>query len=98
MWLRMGVLVRFFGPETSGIHHSVRLEAPRLRGRAEEVGFPLGQVDLDPESVDLEEVFEKHSHMDEDFVDVKDQVYARRALLIAAAGGHKLLTLWTIPP
>ena len=38
---------------------------------AEAVGFLSGQVDMDPETVDLEEVFAQHSHMEEDFVDVK---------------------------
>jgi magnesium chelatase family protein len=45
---------------------------------AEAVGFLSGQVDLDPESVDLEELFAQHSHRDEDFVDVKGQEYPKR--------------------
>ena len=43
-----------------------------------------GQVDMDPEAVDLDDLFAQHSHMEEDFVDVKGQDYAKRALLIAA--------------
>ncbi len=65
---------------------------------AEAVGFLTGQVDMDPEAVDLDDLFAQHSHMEEDFVDVKGQDYAKRALLIAAVGSRNVLTLWSISP
>ena len=44
-----------------------RRRTQRLSGGhlAEAVGFLFGQLEIDPDMVDLKELFAKHSHMDE---------------------------------
>ncbi len=60
---------------------------------SEAVGFLSGSLDLEPASIDLEQVFTQLARTEDDFVDVKGQDYAKRALLIAASGAHNVLMI-----
>jgi len=48
---------------------------------------------LSPHKVNIRDVFEQHRRTDIDFADVKGQEHAKRALEVAAAGGHNIVML-----
>jgi len=55
--------------------------------------FLAGQLVLEASYVDIEQLFEQAAVYDVDFADVKGQESVKRALTIAAAGGHNILMI-----
>jgi len=70
-----------------------KIEVYGVGSLAQAAGFLAGQLALETTVTDLEGLFESASSYEVDFADVKGQESAKRALTVAAAGGHNIMMI-----
>ncbi len=93
-WGYRGVLVPAENSPEAAVVNDIAVYA--VENLAQSVGFLDGSVDLSPARLDHRRIFDQGRSCPEDYSEVAGQENAKRALEIAAAGGHNLLM--TGPP
>ncbi|MDH3716831.1 MAG: YifB family Mg chelatase-like AAA ATPase, partial [Planctomycetota bacterium] len=86
-----GIVVPAANAAEAAVVDSVEVIA--VSSLAEAVGFFAGTLEIEPTPPRLDDWFREYAVYELDYADVRGQEMAKRAMIIAAAGGHNILML-----
>ena len=86
-----GILVPACNAVEAGVVQGIEVIPVRMLDEA--AAFMAGDTDIEPFDTDVKGIFEESANEAPDLSDVKGQAHVKRAMTVAAAGGHNLLMI-----